>query len=323
MTKHCLGCGILLQTKNKNELGYTKEETMDYCMRCFRIQNYHDYQNAYVSKENEELFQKLAKQKGIVFFFADFLNLHFETIRYYKRIKMPKIFIVNKIDIIPKSISFLKIKSWLQEIYEITEPIFFTNSKSSPRKLIAEMKKYKGQNIFLVGITNAGKSSIVKKILEYYNMNQKVTVSDLPNTTLDFIKIKLPDEINIIDTPGLTYHAFQNEKIFQEVSFQKTILPKTYPIKEKCYFHLNQAYFEFSQSSITWYGSEKLMLQKIYKLPEEIAKTKKIEKNVSENTLLMIKGVGFFTIKEKGKIKFWMIKEEEIDICPSFFQKKN
>ena len=42
MTK-CLGCGIKLQTSDKNKVGYTPKENATMCERCFRLKNYNEF----------------------------------------------------------------------------------------------------------------------------------------------------------------------------------------------------------------------------------------------------------------------------------------
>jgi 30S ribosome assembly GTPase len=68
-----------------------------------------------------------------------------------------------------------------------------------------------------MGAANVGKSSFINRLLEsnYRDKSKKAdrgkpskevpqaTVSSLPGTTLDFIKIKLPNGVTMIDTPGL------------------------------------------------------------------------------------------------------------------------
>ena len=39
----CSGCGVLLQDKNSDELGFVKDLNQDLCERCFRIKHYNDY----------------------------------------------------------------------------------------------------------------------------------------------------------------------------------------------------------------------------------------------------------------------------------------
>lgn len=68
--------------------------------------------------------------------------------------------------------------------------------------------------IYVMGAANVGKSSFINRLLDNSykggskgKTNKKLvplaTVSNLPGTTLDFLKIKLPNGITMIDTPGL------------------------------------------------------------------------------------------------------------------------
>ena len=63
MTKKCLGCGALFQSKDPLKEGYVSEETYEtssICRRCFRIKNYGDYQ--VINKDNsnyKEIFDKV------------------------------------------------------------------------------------------------------------------------------------------------------------------------------------------------------------------------------------------------------------------------
>ena len=59
-------------------------------------------------------------------------------------------------------------------------------------------------NVFVVGYTNAGKSTMINKIIHNYtNRDSHITTSILPSTTLNTLEIKINDDLNIVDTPGL------------------------------------------------------------------------------------------------------------------------
>lgn len=87
-------------------------------------------------------------------------------------------------------------------------------------KLLASvmtLAEHHGEKIYVMGAANVGKSSFINKllagILTLKSSKQKQaskkndlpqpTISNLPGTTLDFLKIRLPNGISVIDTPGL------------------------------------------------------------------------------------------------------------------------
>lgn len=92
-------------------------------------------------------------------------------------------------------------------------------------KLLADLMEkanLHGKKIHVMGAANVGKSSFINRLLENAKLTIKTrhggkagklkianrntpmaTVSNLPGTTLDFIKLKLPNGVTMIDTPGL------------------------------------------------------------------------------------------------------------------------
>jgi ribosome biogenesis GTPase A len=82
------------------------------------------------------------------------------------------------------------------------------------------MAKDNGNKVYVMGAANVGKSSFINRLVEndfkIKGENQRkpgqkkprdstpqATVSNLPGTTLDFLRIKLPNGVTMIDTPGL------------------------------------------------------------------------------------------------------------------------
>ena len=58
MTK-CVGCGIKLQEKDKNELGYTPNLNNALCERCFKLKNYNILTNKGINIDNDKLINKI------------------------------------------------------------------------------------------------------------------------------------------------------------------------------------------------------------------------------------------------------------------------
>jgi ribosome biogenesis GTPase A len=86
------------------------------------------------------------------------------------------------------------------------------------------------KKIYVMGAANVGKSSFINRIMHpsyYRKMNKSkssqksknkptqpiITVSNLPGTTLDFLKMKLSNDITMIDTPGLINRGHLTSKL--------------------------------------------------------------------------------------------------------------
>ena len=324
MIKKCLGCGITLQDQNEQKLGFVKDLSMDYCMRCFRLKHYHEIGKIKFSLTNEEIIQEVNQNTGFVFFVVDVLNMYSESISLYKKITLPKMFVISKIDLLPRSISLSKIKNWLRKTFDIKEDILFIQNKStSAKKIMQIIAEKKEKNFYFLGLTNAGKSTLLNNILKEVETNHKeITVSEIPNTTLDFIKIPLPNKKTILDSVGFTYpYAFEETNLIQKSVIKREIKPRTFDLKQEAILSLeDKVYVKMAErNSLTWYGSDHLSLKRIYVEPKEEAFSIK----VSKETNLHIKGVGFFYIKNAGTVLLWGINKENVTTIPSFLGSGN
>ena len=205
MTKKCIGCGITLQESNKDELGYTPNLNNTYCMRCFRLKNYGEKKlDENINEEN--IIYKVNKGMGVAFFLIDYLNISNYTLNIFKRIKIKKVLVISKIDVLRRDMKFTKISKWLKSEYNINDDIIYlsTNKNYGVNSVINYMEKNNFKTGYILGITNAGKSTLINKVLKDYNINKEIIISNKPNTTLDFIKLHI-DNFVIYDTPGFTY----------------------------------------------------------------------------------------------------------------------
>ena len=114
--KKCQGCGVVLQDQNVLQEGYTTSIENDICQRCFRMKNYGEYQ--VVAKSNDEyieILKNVSKTKDLVLYVTDLLNLekNIEDIRNIIPNKM--ILVLNKIDVLPKSVKEEKLIKYLEE----------------------------------------------------------------------------------------------------------------------------------------------------------------------------------------------------------------
>lgn len=112
---------------------------------------------------------------------------------------------------------------------------------------VNQLAQEHGRTIHVLGAANAGKSSFINRLLEpkVSNLGKQgrkrsttplVTVSNLPGTTLDFLKIKLPNGVTVIDTPGLIRRGHITSKLTTDELKQiipiKPIKPITLRVEE-------------------------------------------------------------------------------------------
>lgn len=209
MIKKCIGCGEILQTTNSDEIGYVKESVYDkceYCERCFKITHYGETSVIDKKVDIDAFIEKINKENKPVLYLADITTLSKLTLEPLKKIKTKKYLVLTKRDLLPKSIRSTKVVKWIQNFFDETFDIIISSSTKKMNidllydKLISDNIK----EIYIVGFTNSGKSTLVNALLNSKGMKSIVTSSILPNTTTEMVKIKLSDELTIIDTPGFT-----------------------------------------------------------------------------------------------------------------------
>lgn len=308
----CNGCGVILQNTDINKEGYTNNLNNIYCKRCFDITHYNKY--IFLNKTNEEYLKKIDyinKTKDLVILTVDLFNLiDFETIK----IKNPVILVFTKKDIIPRSIKEEKMLEKIGTNLNIKSKLFVSSKNNYNLDLLLNLiNKYKvSKNVYLVGLTNAGKSSLINKISKNYSdYLSNITVSSLPSTTLDFIENKINNDLILIDTPGILDSGNIINvlpKYIKKIVPNKEINPIIYQIKCKQSILIEDIFkIDFFESNIaTFYISNNLKIERVYKENNKLKNLKKYSLNILDNQDIVIKGLGFIKIKKKCNIDIYL-----------------
>lgn len=297
MTK-CVGCGIKLQEKDKNELGYTPNLNNVLCERCFKLKNYNVLTNKGINIDNDKLINKINELNTCVLFLVDFINLDSEVIEAYKKIKSKKILIITKADIIPKNIKYQKLIQNIKNIYDIKEDLILTSSKTKLNIKTITKLCLEEKNICLAGFTNAGKSSLINALV-----GSDITVSKKSNTTQDFIKLNV-DGINIYDAPGFM------SNINRENIPRSIIRPITYQFPSKHYLLIQDIKLNILENSnfTIYVGNEANIIRR---KENENVECKII---VPKNSDVIIKGFCFINFKNTCMIS---LNTKDYEIRPS------
>ena len=326
--KRCLGCGVILQEENILQEGYITSLENDICQRCFRMKNYGEYQ--VVTKSNEEyieILKNVGRTKDLVLYITDLLNLEedFNSIRSILPNKM--ILVLNKKDALPKSVKEKKLIKYLEDMkIQVEEVIVISCAKNyNIDYLLKRIKYYQtSKNVYVVGHTNAGKSSLINKLIQNYSNNpQELTMSPLPSTTLNTVNIEINEYLTLIDTPGLLDDGniidYVDINTMKKIVPNKEIKPRTYQVKvQQTLFIDNLVRLDIEDNNnLTFYISNMLEVERTFKDIDKLKDLKKYELDVKKDNDIVISGLGFIKCTNSGHITLYTLDKVLIYIRES------
>ena len=233
MSKKCIGCGCILQDVDVNKDGYVMDINSDVCQRCFRIKYYNEYK--VTSRNNSDYVNILnsINSDDLVVYVTSLFDIRLDYIDSFKNV----IVVLTKKDILPKSVKDYKLIDYIKSRYNPLDVEVISSIKNyNLDSLFDKIRKYNNSgNVYVIGATNSGKSTLINKLIKNYSDSDiEITSSLYPSTTLDKIEINI-DGINIIDTPGLINEGsiinYVDNKMLKAITPKKEIKPKTYQLR--------------------------------------------------------------------------------------------
>lgn len=328
MNKKCLGCGSIMQYENKDADGYIEEKNYDsalICRRCFRMKYYGEYYSA--KKKNDEfidIVKSIDKTNDLVLYVVDLFTLSDNINIINKYLSNDTILVITKRDIMPKSVNNTKLKNYIKEIdgiQNILDIIIVSSINNSGLDDLYNMiNKYKNSNkVYVVGSTNAGKSTLVNKLVKNYSTSvSNITASIMPSTTLNQINVKLNDNLTLIDTPGIVDETsiinIADAKLLKKITPKKEIKPITYQIKKNKSIEIDDIaridYIEGEKNSFTLYISNNLKTSQV-NINTHIDRYSELEKfvfDINGNEDIVINGLGYIKIVNKALLNVYAPK---------------
>lgn len=234
---NCQGCGIVLQYEQQDQPGYARDERSSYCQSCFRLRHYRDFKHVRAEVDDGQTLTFIQSFAGHVFWVVDIMHLSQSLNHGLVRALRGQsvILVVNKRDLLPKSVSDSKLKQSIFHLLkeydiDLADIVFVSALKSN--SLDPLMTYINDSECALVGSVNAGKSSILNALLG----KDVLSVSPVASTTASIIKIET-EHATLYDTPGLRSATALIEKFTDgalvTLAPKKTIKPMVFQLYEQ------------------------------------------------------------------------------------------
>lgn len=310
MIKKCVGCGINLQTKNKDIEGYVDDINKEICERCFKLKHYGEYKEVTLDNKDYQNILDNIPSDSLVVYLTSVLNLNLEYIEKFNNV----IIVLTKKDLLPKSVKDYKLINYISKMTSNYKDIEVISSIKNYNldNLMNKIKQYKNnQEVYFIGMTNSGKSTLINKIIKNYSDNKlEVTTSIYPSTTLNKIELNIND-LKIVDTPGLLSKGSilndLSQKEIKKITPKKEIKPRSYQLKGNNSLIIdNKIRVDFlGDNNITIYISNNLNIVKTRLSNNTLKEARVKELSLKENKDIVIEDLCFIKLTKESKVNIY------------------
>ena len=257
------------------------------------------------------------KDDDLVVYVTSLLTLNMDYVNKFKKVLL----VLTKRDVLPKSIKDNKIINYIKDRYDNIEDIIIVSAykKFNLDVLYNKLNKYNNKNIYFVGITNSGKSSLINEMIKSYNgYDGDITTSNFPSTTLGLVS-KTIGSLNIKDTPGIVITDsiinYLDTKNIKKINSKKEIKPITFQIKGHGAILIDELIrieYDTDVSSMTFYMANSLNIKSISLNNPRLKDLKEVSYNVDNDKDIVIEDIGFIKCTNRMKVK--IIYKDELHV---------
>ncbi len=189
----CTGCGIELQSESPDHPGYVPESALSrespVCRRCFRIRHYGEFSRIVVPYYvYEREVSTISSHPGLVFYVIDVFDLPGSVIPGLAKLigTSRVVAVVNKVGSAAKEVHVEALEQWIRKELLTTgvalSEVLFVSGRSGRgiRDVLETMERYRTDAVYVVGMANVGKSTMLNRLVDRLERHQPFTASRVP-----------------------------------------------------------------------------------------------------------------------------------------------
>ncbi|QKS70830.1 ribosome biogenesis GTPase YqeH [Paenalkalicoccus suaedae] len=249
----CSGCGVQIQTEDKEGLGYAPPSSLEreviICQRCYRLKHYNEVQDVSLTDDDFlAILNTLSRKKALIVKIVDIFDFDGSWLPGIHRFVGDNdvLLVGNKVDLLPKSVKRNKVINWMQRaskengLKPVDVMLMSAESGEAMMNVAQAIDEYRnGKDVYIVGCTNVGKSTFINGLLKELGAGDEalITTSNVPGTTLDMIDVPLDDGSSLFDTPGIINHHqmahLVTKKELKIIAPKKEVKPTVFQLNEE------------------------------------------------------------------------------------------
>lgn len=324
--KKCVGCGSIMQSSDETKLGYVREskfESSEYCEKCFKMKHYGKTSDEKINLDTEKILSDIVSSGLPIIYIVDVVSITEESIKYLNLFKNNKKYILlTKYDLLPRGVNQNKTIKYFKDNYCSSCEVFCVSSKNKHNieLILNKLRKERINEVYVVGNTNAGKSSFINAMLAINNIKPKISVSPINNTTVSYLKINL-DGLTLIDTPGFSYNSITNHlsnEMILKINAKKEIKVKTFQMIKGYSILVDDIlridYNDGGLNSFNFYMNSNLNYKKIKTIKTNDLKLMPNKTFDIEDKDIVINGLGFIKVNKWANVTVYSYSEDIINV---------
>ena len=244
--RRCYNCGAVLQSEDPSKEGFVKKETLEnasqnflFCDSCFELERYQNKSNDPQVSEDYIRFLMDAKRKNALIVYV--VNLFSFEASFSLQINaiiqgMDILAVGNKFDLLPESCSEEDTKEYVAHRFRASgikltkdDVVLATaTTDENAKHILSRIYELRnGRDVYVIGASMSGKTTLVQSFLRVYSNMSKGTISThlYPKTKLAVMEIPLSSSASLYDAPGI---SIDNSILY---NLDKTTLKQIYLTK--------------------------------------------------------------------------------------------